>query len=327
LPRIHRGMTLPSGTHGKRPEERTVEELLRAGVLNIDKPQGPTSHQVTSWVRDLFGIEKAGHLGTLDPRVTGVLPVALNGAVRALDALLLDEKEYVCAMHLHHDVPEARVREVCSSFVGKIYQLPPVRSAVKRQQRVREVYELDVLEVQGRTALFRARCESGTYIRTLCHDIGEALGTGASMQDLRRTRSASFSERGCHNLQEVKDAWLAWKERGDDRRLRTVLLPMEALFAHLPVVAIKDSAVDAICHGASLAVPGVVSIDSGVRRGSVVSITTQKGEVVALGEALLDGERMASSEDGIAVRVDRVLMAPGTYPRGWGRGVAARERR
>jgi H/ACA ribonucleoprotein complex subunit 4 len=312
-------MSIP-GASGKRPEDRTMSELLAAGVVNVDKPQGPTSHQVTAWVKDIFGVEKSGHLGTLDPRVTGVLPVALNGAVRALDALLLDDKEYVCVMHIHRPVEAAKVREVCAAFTGKIYQFPPVRSAVKRQRRIREIYGLDVLEVDGRTVLFKVRCESGTYVRTLCHDIGEALGTGASMGDLRRTKSAWFMEADAHPLQEVRDAWLAWKDKGDDSAIRKILLPMEALFAHLPKVAVKDSAVDALCHGASLATPGVASLDAGIARGSIVAIMTQKGEVVALGESLMDGESMARSADGIAVRVDRVLMTPGTYPRMWRQG-------
>ena len=315
--RLHRGMSIP-GAHGKKPEDRTISELLAAGGVNIDKPQGPTSHQVTAWVKNIFGVEKSGHLGTLDPRVTGVLPVALNGGVRALDALLLDDKEYVCVMHVHRPAEEAKIREVCSAFKGKIYQFPPVRSAVKRQRRIREIYGMDVLEIDGRTVLFKVRCESGTYVRTLCYDIGEALGTGASMGDLRRTKSASFMEETAHSLQEVRDAWLAWKELGDDSQLKKVLLPMEALFAHLPKVAVKDSAVDALCHGASLAAPGVASLDAGIARGAVVAIMTQKGEVVALGESLMDGEAMARSADGIAVRVDRVLMTPGTYPRMWG---------
>ena len=319
MARIHMSMSVP-GIHGKSPADRTIDELLQAGVVNIDKPQGPTSHQVTAWVRDIFGVEKSGHLGTLDPRVTGVLPVALNSAVRALDALLLDDKEYVCVMHVHRPVPEAQIRETCAAFVGKIFQFPPVRSAVKRQRRVREIYSLDVHEVDDRSVLFIARCESGTYIRTLCYDIGEALGTGASMGDLRRSKSAGFLEADAHSLQEVRDAWLAWKENHDESKLRKILLPMEALFSHLPKIAVKDSAVDAICHGASLAAPGIASLDAGVARGSVVAVMTQKGEVIALGESLMDGETMANSEDGIAVKVTRVLMSPQTYPRMWSRG-------
>ncbi|MFH0815982.1 MAG: RNA-guided pseudouridylation complex pseudouridine synthase subunit Cbf5 [Methanobacteriota archaeon] len=319
MPRLHMSMSVP-GIHGKRPEDRTIAELLQAGVVNVDKPQGPTSHQVTAWVRDIFKVEKSGHLGTLDPRVTGVLPVALNNAVRALDALLLDDKEYVCVMHVHRPVPEAQIRETCAAFTGKIFQFPPVRSAVKRQRRVREIYSLDVLEVDDRSVLFVVRCESGTYIRTLCHDIGEALGTGASMGDLRRSKSAGFLETDAHPLQEVRDAWLAWKEGGDESKLRKILLPMEALFSHLHKIAVKDSAVDAICHGASLATPGIASLDAGVAKGSVVAVMTQKGEVVALGESLMDGDTMAASEDGIAVRITRVLMSPETYPRMWSRG-------
>src|SRR5439155_430354 len=141
---------------------------------------GPTSHQVSAWVRDMFGVPKAGHSGTLDPRVTGVLPVALADATRALEAVLEGDKEYIGVMQIHQDVDERRVRSMMGRFVGEIYQIPPIRSAVKREQRTRHVYELEPLEVDAPNVLFRVRCESGTYIRTLCADIGDALGVGAN---------------------------------------------------------------------------------------------------------------------------------------------------
>ena len=127
---------------GVRPSDRTLGELLRGGVIILDKPRGPTSHQATAWARDALGMEKAGHGGTLDPYVSGVLPITLGKAVRLTDVVLSSDKEYVCLMRLHGDRPEARVREVMSRFVGKIYQLPPVRSAVKRQLRIRTIHEL-----------------------------------------------------------------------------------------------------------------------------------------------------------------------------------------
>ncbi|MFQ6060391.1 MAG: RNA-guided pseudouridylation complex pseudouridine synthase subunit Cbf5, partial [Thermoplasmata archaeon] len=134
----------------KRPGERSVEELLHLGVINIDKPSGPTSHQVSAWVKQILGVEKAGHGGTLDPRVTGVLPVALNDSTRALGALLAGDKEYIGVLHLHQDVERKRVEEILSRFEGEIYQLPPVRAAVKRELRTRTVHELNLIEMDGR---------------------------------------------------------------------------------------------------------------------------------------------------------------------------------
>src|SRR5207249_2528614 len=174
---------VPDSKYGTRPEDRSIEERIRLGVAIVDKPTGPTSHQVSAWVRDMFGVPKAGHSGTLDPRVTGVLPVALADATRALEAVLEGDKEYVGVMQLHQDVDERRVRSMMGRFVGEIYQIPPIRSAVKREQRTRNVYELEPFEVDGRNVLFRVRCESGTYIRTLCADIGDALGVGANLVD------------------------------------------------------------------------------------------------------------------------------------------------
>jgi H/ACA ribonucleoprotein complex subunit 4 len=301
----------------KRPEERTVEELLRLGVINLDKPSGPTSHQVSAWVKEIVGVEKAGHGGTLDPRVTGVLPVALSDSTRALGALLAGDKEYVGVMRLHQDVQRKKVEDIFSDFKGEIFQLPPVRSAVKRELRKRTVHELDLMEIDGRDALFEVRCESGTYIRTLCNDIGEALGVGAHMADLRRTRTASFKEKNSHILQDLKDAWVAWESDGDDGPIREVIEPMERLMDHLPSVQIKDTAVDAICHGADLAVSGISGIDGSFSKGELVAVLSRKGEGVALGKSLMKSQDALSKESGLAVDTQRVLMAPGTYPRLW----------
>jgi len=307
----------PEGPHGKRPDERSIPELLKAGVVNIDKPQGPTSHQVSAWVRDLLGIPKAGHAGTLDPRVTGVLPVALENATRALDAMLVGDKEYVGVMQIHQDVGEGRLRAMLSEFVGEVYQTPPVRSAVKREIRTRTIYDIEPLEIEGRLTLFRVRCESGTYIRTLCNDLGEALGVGAHLADLRRTRTVSFSERESRSLNDLKDAFVMWKEEGDEKGLRSIVQPMERLLTHLPAIVVKDTAVDALCHGASLAVPGVAKLDRRVKKGDLVAVYTGKGEGVALMEAAKNSEETVTDKTGVAANAKRVLMEPGTYPRLW----------
>ena len=265
LPQERITRQLTSSKFGMSPEKRSVEELLDSGVVLLDKPAGPTSHQVSAWVRDILGIGKAGHGGTLDPRVTGLLPIALGSATNALRSLLYGGKEYVGVMRLHGDVPKKRIGEVFKEFTGKIYQFPPLRSAVKRELRVREIYYLEPLEISKRLVLFSVGCEAGTYIRTLCHDMGDALGCGAHMAELRRTKIASFSENEAKTLHELKDAYIFWKEEGEESHIREVILPVERLLDHMPKIVIKDSAVDAVCHGAILAVPGIAQLDSGIK--------------------------------------------------------------
>jgi H/ACA ribonucleoprotein complex subunit 4 len=301
---------------GKRPSERSIEELLEAGVIIMDKPMGPTSHQATAWVRDILHIEKIGHGGTLDPKVSGVLPIATGRAVRALNLVLRSDKEYVCLMRLHRDRKEEDIRQVMGTFIGRIYQTPPVRSAVKRQMRIRTIHELNILEVRGRDVLFRVKCDAGTYIRTLCVDIGDALGVGASMEDLRRTRSGNMSEDHAVTLQDIKDAYVEWKE-GNESWLRSMLLPFEVLFDPLPKVIVKDSAVDAVCHGADLAAVGVARVDASVKKGAMVAMFTSKGEAVAVGTTSMPAEEMVKAKEGVAVSTDRVYMPAGTYPKMW----------
>ena len=303
--------------HGTRPEDRPIAERIRLGVAIVDKPQGPTSHQVSAWVRDMFGVARAGHSGTLDPRVTGVLPVALADATRALDAVLEGDKEYIGVMQIHQDLEDRKVRAMMARFVGEVYQTPPVRSAVKRERRTRSIYELDPIEVDGRNVLFRVRCESGTYVRTLCVDLGEALGVGANLVDLRRTRAATFAEADAHPLNAFRDAIAFWKEEGDEAELRRLLVPQEALLAHLPRIVVKDTAVDAVCHGADLAVPGVAKLSPGIRRGQRVGVYTAKGEAVAIAETSLTSDEIVVAKSGVAADTERVLMEPGTYPKLW----------
>jgi len=294
-----------------------THELFRRGVFVADKPQGPTSHQVSAWVRDLVGAERAGHAGTLDPRVTGVLPIAFNEATRALDAMLVGDKEYVGVMELHQDVPDDRLQQMFRRFVGPIYQMPPLRSAVKRELRVRTIHGLELLERDGRLVLFRTRCESGTYIRTLANDLGEALGVGGHLTDLRRTRSGPFGEAMAHPLTDLQDAVADWRETGSDHALRSLILPMERLLTHLPKIVLKDTAVDAICHGANLMIPGVASMDPGVRKGDLVALLTAKGEGVALAHAELTPSQVDSAKKGQVADTERVLMEPNTYPKRW----------
>jgi H/ACA ribonucleoprotein complex subunit 4 len=302
---------------GENPADRDIKDLLNAGLILLDKPAGPTSHQVAAWVKDILGIEKAGHGGTLDPKVTGLLPITLGRATNAVRTLLLGDKEYVGVMKFHADVPKEDIKEIFSEFTGKIYQLPPVRSAVKRELRIREIYYLESVEIEKRMVLFKVGCEAGTYIRTLCHDIGDALGCGAHMVELRRTRIALFSEDDAVTLHDLKDAYVFWKEDKNEKELRKIILPYERLLDHIPKIIVKDSAVDAICHGANLAVPGVGELDSAIKKNDIVALITQKGEGIALGKSLMVSQDILDRNKGIAAKTERVLMEPGTYPKLW----------
>jgi len=247
--------------------------------------------------------------------VTGVLPVALENATKLMPALAHLEKEYVGVMHLHKDVDEDLLKKVIAEkFVGKIMQIPPVRSAVSRRPRIREIKFFDVLEKDGKDVLFHVACEAGTYIRKLIHDIGQALGVGAHMTELRRIRAGCFKEEDSHPLVEIRDAYEFWKE-GDEKMLRKILIPVEYAIPHVKKVFVKDTAVDSICHGAPVFVTGITRIQKGIERGELVAIYTLKEELVALGIAKMSSEEMFKRKKGVAVRTDRVFMERGTYPR------------
>jgi H/ACA ribonucleoprotein complex subunit 4 len=303
-----------SPAYGKKPSERTLQEMLSSSIIVIDKPAGPTSHQVTSWVSDILGGVKTGHSGTLDPAVTGVLPVGTEYALRALDVMNYMTKEYVGILRFHSDVTVREVEEIFLKFTGSIFQMPPVRSAVKRERRTREIRSLKLLESRERRFLFRVECEAGTYIRTLCVDIGKAMCTGAQMEELRRTRAGPFREEMAVTLHQLEDAVHYWKE-GDETRLRQMLIPYEALLSGLPSIVLKDSAVDSICHGADLTVKGVRRIAGTIRRGGVIALMTEKGEGVAIARALMSGDSITNAASGVASDTLRVLMRQGTYPR------------
>lgn len=250
--------------------------------------------------------------------MTGVLPIALEEATKVIQALLKAGKEYVGVMRLHGDVPEKKIIEVFSEFQGKIYQMPPFRASVKRALRVRTIYYLEMLEIEGRDILFKVGCEAGTYIRKLIHDIGRAIGCGAHMQELRRIRAGPFTEDyGSVTLHDVVYLYNKWLETKDIRVLRRFIMPMEKALEFLPKVFVKDSAVDAICHGAHLTAPGIAYVESGIKPRDIVAILTLKGEAVALGTAVASTEEILKATHGIMVKSERVLMPRGTYPKMW----------
>ncbi len=311
-----KGKTDPS--YGLPPEQRSLKQHLSLGAINLDKTSGPTSHEVAAWVKRILEMDKAGHSGTLDPKVTGILPVLLEDATRIMETLLLAGKEYICLMRLHKPVPKKRIMEVCQEFMGPIFQKPPLKSSVVKERRIRTIYYLDVLEIEEQHVLMRVGCEAGTYIRKLCFDMGLALGCGANMEELRRTRAGPFREdKTLVTLHNLADAMAAWKEKGDETALRRCIQPVEAALAHLPRLVIADNAVDAVCHGAPLAAPGLLSLETDINKGDMVSFFTLKGEAVAVGVAEMASREMLASQSGIIARTERVIMQPNTYPKAW----------
>ncbi len=307
--------TETSDRFGSYPEKRPADTLLNYGIVNIDKPRGPTSHQVSDYVKKIVGVSKAGHSGTLDPKVTGVLPVALGSGTRIVQSLLPAGKEYVALMHLHKEIPGGKVIHTCKEFLGKIRQLPPIKSSVKRQMRTRTIYYINIIEINGQDVLFRAGTQAGTYIRKLIHDIGQKLGCGAHMAELRRTKAGPFDESSLVTLQDLADACHFYRENGSEAYLRKVIQPLENAVGHLPKIWVMDTTVDSLCHGASLKVPGICRIESGIEQSDPVAIMTLKGELVALGIAAMASKEMFIKERGIAISAHKVFMKTGTYPR------------
>jgi tRNA pseudouridine55 synthase len=286
------------------PADRSLADLLAFGVVNLDKPPGPSAHQVAGWVRDATGVEQAAHAGTLDPTVTGCLPTLTGDATRLAQVFLEGTKEYVAVLELHGPAP-SDLDAVVAEFESDVYQKPPRKSAVSRRLRSRRIHELDVLEVQDRQALLRIRCESGTYVRKLCHDLGLALGTGAHMGHLRRTATDPFDDTDLVSLHDLVDA-LAFAEAGDERAVREVVAPAERALTHLPRLTVAPSAAEQIAEGAPVYAPGVVDTEdvADVDRGTLVACFTPDDAVVCLGTLVGDPE----AESGEVVSLERVLV-------------------
>ena len=304
--------------YGWEPSKRPIKELLNYGLIPLDKTSGPTSHEEVSWVRRLTGIDKAGHSGTLDPAVTGMLPIGLGRATKALGLLLLFPKEYVGIMRIHSSVPREEVDRVIKEFTDEIYQRPPQRSSVKRETRTRRIYELEVLEQKGNLYLLRCVCQAGTYIRKLFYDIGEVIAVGATMVELRRTKVGPLDEgKGIVTFHELDIALQKWRDTGDESEVRKVVWPIESCLEGIRKVVVKDSAVDAVCHGAMLAIPGIISLSKGITKGETVVLLTAKGEMIGIAEASMSTEEVQGQPKGIAFPVRRVIMDQGTYPKMW----------
>jgi tRNA pseudouridine55 synthase len=286
------------------PGDRAPETLLEFGVINLDKPPGPSAHQVAAWVRDMAGVDRAAHAGTLDPKVTGCLPVLTGTATRIAQVFDDSRKGYVAVLEAHAPLP-ADFESTLAEFEAPIHQKPPRKSAVARRLRTREIHRLDALEREDRRALLDVECESGTYVRKLCHDLGLALGTGAHMGDLRRTKTGGFDDATLSTMEDLADGLAFWREDGDADLLREVVSPAERALEGLPSLTVAPSAAREIAEGAPVYAPGVIDHDlDGADEGALVACYTPDGAAVCLGHPAGDPD----AESGLAVELERVLV-------------------
>lgn len=317
-----------SESFGHIPNERPLSTLFEYGLILLDKPPGPTSHEVVSWVKKTLGLAKVGHSGTLDPGTTGLLPLGLGEATKALSVLTLGPKEYYALARVHSYISAKRIEPVMKEFTGDIYQRPPQRSAVRRATRIRTVYSFDLLEQHERLLLMRIVCQAGTYVRKIIYDLGEVLSSGATMIELRRTMVSGFSEgtERFARLHDILDAFELYKENKDETKLRELIKPIEHSLQSLRGVIVRDTAVDALCHGAQLAIPGIIAIPRDLRLGELVGIYTLKGEIVGLSEAVMMSKEIETKTNGFAFVMKRIIMKPNTYPKVWRSSVDSRKR-
>ncbi|KAH8683113.1 centromere/microtubule binding protein CBF5 [Tricladium varicosporioides] len=323
--------------NGCTPLKRDLKSYISSGVINLDKPSNPSSHEVVAWVKRMLRVEKTGHSGTLDPKVTGCLIVCIDRATRLVKSQQGAGKEYVCVIRLHDKLPggEAQFARALETLTGALFQRPPLISAVKRQLRIRTIHESKLYEFDNdrHLGVFWVSCEAGTYIRTLCVHLGLLLGVGAHMQELRRVRSGAMDENeGMVTLHDVLDAQWMQDNTRDESYLRKVISPLETLLTTYKRIVVKDSAVNAVCYGAKLMIPGLLRYandmtESGIEVHEEVVLMTTKGEAIALGIAQMSTVELSTCDHGVVAKVKRCIMERDLYPRRWGLGPVALEKK
>jgi len=316
---------------GSSPLKRDLASYIKTGVINLDKPSNPSSHEVVAWIRRILRCEKTGHSGTLDPKVTGCLTVCIDRATRLVKSQQGAGKEYVCVLRLHDTLSnEKDLARALETLTGALFQRPPLISAVKRQLRIRTIYESKLIEFDNKRhlAVFWVSCEAGTYIRTLCVHLGLLLGVGGHMQELRRVRSGAMSENdGLVTMHDVMDAQWLYDNTRDEAYLRRVIKPLESLLTGYKRLVVKDSAVNAICYGAKLMLPGLLRYEADIEIEEEVVLMTTKGEAIAIAIAQMTTVELSTCDHGVVAKIKRVVMERDVYPRRWGLGPRAQEKK
>ncbi|MFC2142874.1 RNA-guided pseudouridylation complex pseudouridine synthase subunit Cbf5 [Candidatus Aenigmatarchaeota archaeon] len=299
--------------YGRYPGSRSVDELVSNGIIILDKWQGVTSRKVVEIIQKLFSAKKAGHSGTLDPNVSGVLPITLNNACKAMPALQGLDKEYIGIMKLHKDANMPQIKSAMKRLTGVVTQTPPVKSAVARRPRQRHVYSFEMLEKNDKDVLFRVSCQAGTYVRLLCHKVGQILGVGANMAELRRTRVGSFTEKDCITLNDLEKALEQWIDSANEN-IKEFIKPVEIVEDNIGTVIVKDSAIYTITHGSPLYATGISKIDKAILSDDKVALMSLKGELIGLGTAKMNATEMKRKKT-LAVKTDRIIIDKKVYPK------------
>jgi len=316
---------------GSSPLKRSIQEYVRYGIINLDKPSNPSSHEVVAWIKRILRVEKTGHSGTLDPKVTGSLIVCIDRATRLVKSQQGAGKEYVAVLRLHSAVPDVAVlQKGIDTLTGALFQRPPLIAAVKRRLRVRTIYKSKLFDYdpERQLAVFWVDCEAGTYVRTLCVHLGLVLGVGAHMQELRRVRSGILTEKQhMVTMHDILDAQWQYDNNKDETYLRRAIKPLELLLTNYKRIVVKDSAVNAICYGAKLMIPGLLRYEAAIEVGEEVVLMTTKGEAIAIGIAQMSTATMVSVDHGVVAKIKRVIMERETYPRRWGLGPRAKAKK
>jgi len=278
--------------------KKSIQELLEFGIINIDKPSGPTSFNISDFVRKTLNLRKTSHFGTLDPKVTGVLPIALNRACKLTSYFLGENKEYVGIMRIHEDISLEKLKKtIQKKFLGKIKQTPPLKSRVKRQEREREIYSFELLEKNNKDILFKTKVQGGTYIRKLIDDLGKELGIGAHMLKLRRISAGIFSENDrtypSTNLYDFEKAVENYKN-GNEKSLRDIIIPAEIISKIYPLVEIKSENLKQIFTGKPIYNKDLIKKESFEKQAKICVFS--KEQFIGIYKVLTQDDIFAKSE-------------------------------
>ena len=317
MARVQLGDKSKPSNHGIDPENLSIEQRLASGFILLDKPPGPTSHQIASWVRDLLGLERLGHGGTLDPFATGVLPLMAGKSMKLTKGILKTDKTYIAVLKFAQETNTESLNDVIDKLTGRIYNVPPEISAVKVQVRTRKIYSFELIESTSKQAIVKIACEAGTYIRTIARDMGLLLGYNVELKELRRENSGRFNLMDCVTLQEIADAVWLWKECDNSTALEKIIHPTEKLLLDKPYIIVKDSAASALCHGAPLLRPGLIEVSDKLSSGLEVAAFTSKNEVVGIVKMSKGFTEISNETSGEIGKPVMILMEQERYPPQW----------
>lgn len=266
--------------------------MIEKGFIILDKSAGMTSFEACDACRKKLGCEKAGHAGTLDPMVTGVLLVALNKATKLMPLLDKLDKTYEGKAHLHQDIPLSKLRKIIKEkFIGKIIQLPPRKSRVKRVEREREIYEFKILKKKDRDFWFKVSCQKGTYIRKLMDDLGKALGIGCHMTELRRLKQGPFNISKAITLDELSS--------------RDIIDAEKIIAKVSPVIHISKADELRLRQGKFLEANNIEKIKGEFDKDEIVA-TFSNNQVVALARPFFSS-REIKKQEGYVLKPERVI--------------------